>query len=448
MPRPSKHVSPDTLGGRIRAAREDLHLSLAEVADGQYSTSLISQIERNKVDPSQDSLRFLAERLKLPFEDLETLAHQHREAENESQHYTSFEDIRSEAFVFLKNHKPQEALSLLERVSFIHVPVFLRWRLIALRGQCYFAQRKFFKAQRDFVYALNEFPKNERVGEEQQQELMLLYLHLASSYRELNFNLDEALEKYQMALWMLNTETPSGYVAEANWGLSLIAFSQANKLPKTARYTDQRQQLLAAALEHAENARIVYRSIGKQIRFATVTCHVARIEKELGNVERVQSYMRDLLCTWQGVLEEPEATEPAEQRLQRDKANIVSAAASTLAAVELEAGEYEEARQYIAQALLAGKRSNKLRLADAYLIYGHILEAQCLHDPAGEEAFRNALQILEDTDRIGARINVHMRLVEHLQKKGEREASEREVENARQLAAQVEASSVTREEDV
>ena len=49
MPRPPKHVPPETLGGRIRAARESLNLSLAKVAAERYSTSLISQIERNRV---------------------------------------------------------------------------------------------------------------------------------------------------------------------------------------------------------------------------------------------------------------------------------------------------------------------------------------------------------------------------------------------------------------
>ena len=63
MPRPSKPVSPNTLGGRIRAARKNLQLSLAEVADGHYSTSFLSQIERNLLDPSSESLKFLADRL-------------------------------------------------------------------------------------------------------------------------------------------------------------------------------------------------------------------------------------------------------------------------------------------------------------------------------------------------------------------------------------------------
>ena len=94
MPRPSKHVSLETLGGRIRAARENLRLSLADVANGHYSTSLISQIERNRIEPSQESLRFLAERLELPLEDLASLAQQHRAKEVERNQDKTFEALR------------------------------------------------------------------------------------------------------------------------------------------------------------------------------------------------------------------------------------------------------------------------------------------------------------------------------------------------------------------
>src|SRR5215469_5529775 len=97
MPRPSKQVSLETLGGRIRAARENLHLSLADVADGHYSTSLISQIERNRIEPSQESLRFLAHRLALPLEDLETLVQQDRAKEIEHSQCKLFEALRLEA---------------------------------------------------------------------------------------------------------------------------------------------------------------------------------------------------------------------------------------------------------------------------------------------------------------------------------------------------------------
>src|SRR5947199_10692948 len=116
MPRPSKHISPDTLGGRIRAAREEQHLSLADVAGDQYSTSLISQIERNRVDPSQDSLRFLADRLQLPINDLEALVHQHRETEVDAHHFKSIEEFRVEAEQLLKQKKPQQALDFFQNI--------------------------------------------------------------------------------------------------------------------------------------------------------------------------------------------------------------------------------------------------------------------------------------------------------------------------------------------
>src|SRR6266487_2281213 len=112
MPRPPKHVSPDTLGGRIRAARERLQLSLADVAEGHYSTSLISQIERNRADPSHESLRFLAKRLALPLEDLETLAQQHRALEIEPRDYKTYEELRVEATQLLNNKEFCAALTL------------------------------------------------------------------------------------------------------------------------------------------------------------------------------------------------------------------------------------------------------------------------------------------------------------------------------------------------
>src|SRR5947209_20320022 len=110
MPRPLKNVSPDTLGGRIRAARQSLHLSLAEVAGQEYSTSLISQIERNKIEPSAGSLKYLAERLHLPLDELAILAKQHRESEVETHKYQKIEDQRIRAAQLLEDNHPRGAL--------------------------------------------------------------------------------------------------------------------------------------------------------------------------------------------------------------------------------------------------------------------------------------------------------------------------------------------------
>src|SRR6266581_2275444 len=126
MPRPPKHVPPDTLGGRIRAARESLHLSLADVAGTRYSTSLISQIERNRVEPSEESLQFLAERLKLPLQDLTILAKQHRDSEVEARQYKDYEEQRAQADQLLSRGYPRKALSPLQNLNIPRLPASLR----------------------------------------------------------------------------------------------------------------------------------------------------------------------------------------------------------------------------------------------------------------------------------------------------------------------------------
>jgi transcriptional regulator with XRE-family HTH domain len=430
MPRPSKHISPDTLGGRIRAAREEQHLSLAEVAGDQYSTSLISQIERNRVDPSHESLRFLAERLNLPLEDLEMLAKQHRESEVEARQYKSYEELRIEASQLLKSREIQKALCFLQELHFSQIPPMQRWRLAALRGQCYFEQRQFLKAQQDFVYALQELPKQESMAADQKYELMLLHLHLAAAYRELEIN--DALEHYQITLKMMNQDTPFGYVAEAHWGMALIAFTQAYK---TRKDDPLREKKLRVALEHAENARFLYRSIGEPLRAAAVTVQIAQIEKELGNQQSqtIRKYLQEILDTWQHVLQEPQALVPEDQRHQKEQLNIVSVAACSLAGMALEADNIEEALTYVKDALQAADRSYKVRRADANIMYGRILEAINPYDPAAEEAFRNATKILADTDRIAARSSAHGRLARHLRKIGKVEEGEQESEHAQAL---------------
>ncbi len=434
MPRPSKHISPDTLGGRIRAAREEQHLSLAEVAGDQYSTSLISQIERNRVDPSHESLRFLAEQLKLPLEELEMLAKQHREAEVEARQYKSYEELRAEASQLLKSREIQKALCLLQELHFSQIPPMQRWRLAALRGQCYFELRQFLKAQQDFVYALQELPKQESMPADQKYELMLLHLHLAAAYRELEIN--DALEHYQITLKMMNRDTPFGYVAEAHWGMALIAFTQGYK---TRKDDPLREKQLQTALEHAENARFLYRSIGEPLRAAAVTVQIAQIEKELDNQHSptIRKYLQEILDTWQHVLQEPEAIDSEDQRHQKEQLNIVSVAACSLAGMALEAGNIDEALKYVECALQAAERSYKVRQADAHIMYGRILEVINLHDPAAEEEFRLATKVLADTDRIASRSSAHSRLARHLFKKGKAEEGEKELEIVHTLVDQV-----------
>ncbi len=432
MPRPSKHVSPDTLGGRIRAAREYLHLSLAEVASGHYSTSLISQIERNRVDPSRDSLRFLAERLKLSIDDLEVLAHQHRETEVEAREYTSYDKLRSDAARFLADKQVSEALHLLEPLQFPNVPSLQRWRLAALRGQCYFERRMFVEARGDLDYAAREEPTHNNLSADQMQERMLLHLHLAATYRELH-QLENALRQFDVALKMMNNTTPFGYVAEAHWGKSLIAFIQATTLEPQTKNESEREAKLALALEHAESALFLYRSIGDTLRAATVGCHVAEIEIALGQKEKARQALLELVNTWQLSDLQSETSNTEGQRRQKELANVVSSAACLLAEIELDDKNYEQALAYAERALAAAERSYILRRADAYVMLGRIYGVMGNEEQA-EQAFRDALRELEPTQRISIRISTHIRFGKYLLSVGKTDAGQQELEMARLLS--------------
>ena len=435
MPRPSKHVSPDTLGGRIRFAREHQHLSLADVASGHYSTSLISQIERNRVDPSQESLRFLAERLQLPLGDLEVLAQQHRETEVEARQFVSYDSLRSDAAQLLAEKKPGEALALLSKLHFAQVPSLQRWRLAALRGLCYFEKRQFIKAQEDLIYATQEEPDSASLSPEQRQEMVLLHLRLAGTYRALN-QLSNALKQFKKTLSLVNRDTPFGYVAEAQWEISLIEVALANVLIQEplneAEAQQQRIEQLQQALEHANNALHLYRSIGEQLQEAALTCHIARIKQELGYTQEVQQQLQNLLATW---TEKMQTTCSSDTDTHMAQANIVSSAAYMLAEIALDNQELDKARQFAERALDAAEESYIVRKAEAHTILGRILEAQ--HDRRAEQEFRAATDVLSGTERIGPRISAHLRLSSYLFSIHELEKGQREIHEARRLTDNV-----------
>ena len=430
MPRPSKHVSPDTLGGVIRAAREHQHLSLAQVASGQYSTSLISQIERNRVDPSAESLAFLAARLELPIDDLKIFAFQQRESEVEAREYRSFETLRSQATELLQEKRVDEALASLSSLHFSQVPALQRWRLAALRGRCYFERRLFVKAQGDLVYAVQEEPLSEQLPADQQIERMLLHLELAATYRELN-HIDSALEQFDVALRLMNRDTPAGYIAEANWGKAVIALSLSTK---GQTHASERAAQLDQALKHAEYAQVLYQTIGEPLAAASVAYTVYDIEFERGNRERARQGLLKLVEKWALQDSNPTGITLREQCRQKDQAKVVSQASNLLANIAYAQGDYQQALLYAQNALDAGKRSYIVPRAYANLMLGQIFEAvHC--DEQAEQAYCDALRELEATERIGAQISIHIRLGMLLARLPEREKDgRRELERAQQLS--------------
>nr|HET6901093.1 hypothetical protein [Ktedonobacteraceae bacterium] len=121
----------------------------------------------------------MAQRLELPLEDLKVLVQQQRDAEAQDQQVHLFETLYIEAAQAFMAKQPYEALKLLEALDFPRIASELRWRVSALRGQCYFYIRQFFAAQKDFLYAVTEQPL--LIPADQRKEAMDLRLHLAAA---------------------------------------------------------------------------------------------------------------------------------------------------------------------------------------------------------------------------------------------------------------------------
>ena len=428
MPRPPEQVPPDTLGGRIRAARKKQRKSLADVVGGRYSTSLLSQIERNKIEPSAESLHYLAVQLRLSFEELKALAQRQKEAEPSEARYKHYDTLRAKAAQAIAMHRNAQALELLEEINLSLTPPALRWRLASLRGQCYFAQRQFIAAEKDFLYADTELPLS--VPEEQRPEMMLLHLRHAATLRELE-QPELALRQFESALALMSRITPVYQVAEAHWGMSLIYSEQASQ----TKCQEKKQEHLTQALRHAEDARVLCRSIGEKQRTELLTCQVALIEQALGERDEARRHLQELLATEEPILAQL-LQKATDSRLIKESANVCSAAACSLAGIELEAGNREESLTYVQKARDTGRLSYTLRLAEAEMMLGHILEAGNPADPHAEEAFRQALLTLEKhaPDRIAARIRAHDMLGRYLLKNGKMEEGDRELDAAQQLS--------------
>lgn len=443
MPRPLKAVSPDTLGGRIRAARQAQGLSLAEVAGTEYSTSLISQIERNKIEPSADSLKYLAEQLHLPMEELSQLAQQHRETEAETHQFQKIEEKRVLATQLLETKHPLRALEQLQNLPLTHVSDLLRWRIIALRGQCYFNMREFLAAQQEFRSGFSILP--DYIPPDQHMEALLLRLHLAAASRELG-QYETAYKQFLDARTHMNTATPLRLVAEAQWGMSLVLYEQAYKLWNEAENGNRQVQeaklaflsLMQQSLSYAENACTLYNTIDELSRSALMNCQIALIEQAMENLNAARVRLKKVLDEWSPTLDGTEQdrsldiAEKVKRYGLKERANIVSAAACYLASVELDDKHCVTAMEYIDTALKAGEASYILRRADAYMTKGQILAAG--NNPEAIVAFRQALTELENTDRLGAKIRVHKMLGAYLIKQGDDRAGNAELDKALRLA--------------
>src|SRR5947209_18464923 len=182
------------------------------------------------------------------------------------------------------------------------------------------------------MYAEDLLP--ETVTAVQQLDVMTLHLHLAAALRELQ-QLDAAFDEYQVALNLMDANTVLNYVAEAHWGMSLVAFERAN----LAECPHDKVEQLHIALRHAENACILYRSIGENMRDALLTCQIGLIEQALGKLDDARKHLLEVLQRWTPergkLIQAMHSSKPPPRDIQQ-VANVISPVARSLAGFELQ----------------------------------------------------------------------------------------------------------------
>ena len=237
---------------------------------------------------------------------------------------------------------------------------------------------------------------------------------------------------------MMDTSTSIIHVAEAQWGLSLVAFERANKMSSDTdtQQLDEKETQLLSAIEHATIACALYRSIGDTLRVGLVTCQIGLIEQARGKIDEARQHLRKVLDEWLPTVEE-HPQKLSDQRRIKEQANLVSAVACSLAGIELDTGNLEHALHYVHLARQAAKNSYIIRKAEADMMLGRIIEKKDIDDGKAEKAFRDAIGVLEPTDRLAARIRAHELLGRHLLRKGNEAASEAEFDTVNRLAGLV-----------
>jgi tetratricopeptide (TPR) repeat protein len=100
---------PATLGQRLRQARVARGLTQSQLADTRFSKQYVSQLERDRLRPTEETLRWLAERLEIDASYLATGI--------DARQHERFESVVAAAEAAVESHEYAEAIELLGEVK-------------------------------------------------------------------------------------------------------------------------------------------------------------------------------------------------------------------------------------------------------------------------------------------------------------------------------------------
>lgn len=406
-----------TPGIVIKNRRRQLKMSQEQLVENRYPKSYLSRIERDLVEPPEEFLAFVAERLKLPLAELKQPSPKLSREEQEL-HLMN-------AHVALETNQPQKAQFYLDKLQNTKLPLKRQARYYYLKGKTAVLLHQYDIARADLEHALQLFESSlltppidiertrswlgtvyyqqgqylkalefyERCQETINQgrindpNFELLTYHNLASNHHLAGNNERALHFYRKAVELSEGLEANFELAAIYWGMGLVYRSLDN---------------LAMAKLYLDKSATLYESLGQLKEAAIVKGMVGLAMIQRNELKEAQIALSSAL-------------EIAQQL--NDNAALYSATIN-LAELYYVKRDLTQAEQYAQEALnRAESLRDNFRLGQALAQLADIRLAQSASEE-GLALYRQAIDHLEKTDSIGYLAKVCYRFASALENQG------------------------------
>lgn len=433
------------LGQRLRKARLARNLTQSEVAQQQFSVSYISAVERGQIKPSLGALEKLSERLRVPLSDL---------LRNDSDLDIAYPlpmerggnaDERDEidtkllfSHVLARSGKPEEALETLKSLPTSHLSSLQHAELLWRQAYCYIEMRRPEDAR---AAALEAIPLAEKANDQELVERLRLELGNAFTLMRKD---QLALDAYKGCFEAIERDVISDpvfrFVVLYSIGREYNALGDS---PSAIEYLNQAAEAGATIVSPARLG-VLFGALcdsylaAHDYRRAKLAASRSMTYFEAADNQRMIGEVHNRLgraFAQSGQLDQAtEHLEQAHQIAEREQdVRGLAEAERGLAAVYVQQDRIEDAAAAASHALeLSSALNEAVEHAESLLMQAYVDEAQKEYTKA-EKNFKQATDLLDNTDATQARSDAYARYSEFLERRGEGERALKLLRKAWQL---------------
>lgn len=433
------------LGQRLRKARLARNLTQSEVAQQQFSVSYISAVERGQIKPSLGALEKLSERLRVPLaellrsdSDLDISYPLPMERGGNADERDEIDTKLLFSRVLARSGKPEEALETLKSLPTSHMSPLQHAELLWRQAYCFIELRRPEDAR---AATLEAMPLAEKANDQELVERLRLELGNAFTLMRKD---QLALDAYKGCLDAIEHDVITDPVFRF-----VVLYSigrQYNALGDSASAIEYLNQAAEAGATIVSPARlgVLFGALcdsylaARDYRRAKLAASRSMTYFEAADNQRMIGEVHNRLgraFAQSGQLDQAtEHLEQAHQIAEREQdVRGLAEAERGLAAVYVQQDRIEDAAAAASHALeLSSALNEAVEHAESLLMQAYVDEAQKDY-PGAEKNFKQATDLLDNTDATQARSDAYARYSEFLERRGEGERALKLLRKAWQL---------------